>query len=147
MDEKRGFKKLLAYQRADELASLVYRMSRDVAKTDRWVASQLARAAMSVPANIAEGYGRGSLGDYARFVSIARGSLTELEFHLRFVSREGLAEDAPAARCLSLQEETARLVTGLWQSLKAKNASTWDQSGRSTLESKDGNSREVDDDD
>jgi four helix bundle protein len=131
VDELRGFKKLLAWQRADELAALVYRMSRDVAKTDRWLASQLARSAISVPANIAEGYGRGSLGDYLRFLDIARGSLAELEYHLHFVTREGLIQGTTGERSQSLHSETARLLTGLWQSLKAKNVSTWDHSGGS----------------
>ena len=131
MDELRGYKKLLAWERADELAAMVYRMSREVAKTDRWLASQLARSAISVPANIAEGYGRGSLGDYLRFLDIARGSLAELEYHLHFVTREALIQGTAAERSLSLHGETARLLTGLWQSLKAKNNSTWDHSGGS----------------
>jgi four helix bundle protein len=118
VDELRGFKKLLAWQQAGELAALVYGMSRDVAKTDRWLASQLARSAISVPANIAEGYGRGSVC----FLDIARGSLAELEYHLHFVTRQGLIQGTNADRSLSLHSETARLLTGLWRSLKRRTS-------------------------
>jgi four helix bundle protein len=129
VDEARGFKKLLAWQRADELASVAFRISREISRTDRWLASQLSRAAISVPANIAEGYGRGSLGDYMRLLDIARGSLAEVEYYFHFLTREGVIAQRDSLQADSLLNETGRLLTGLWQSLKAKNASTWDHSG------------------
>jgi four helix bundle protein len=129
VDETQGFKKLIAWQRADELATLMFVVSREVAKTDRWLASQVSRAAISVPANIAEGYGRGSLGDYMRFLDIARGSLTELEYYLHFLSNLDLMEPSDAEKAGILREETGRLLGGLWKSLKAKQGSAWDDSG------------------
>jgi four helix bundle protein len=129
VSQPEGFKKLLAWQRAHELASFAFALSREVAKSDRWLASQVSRAAISVPANIAEGYGRGSQGDYLRFLDIARGSLSELEYYLLFLGDLALIDAASLTKASALQQETGRLLNGLWKSLKAKQTSTWDHSG------------------
>jgi len=124
-----GFRSLLAWQKADALASATYRTV-GPAKTDRWLVSQAVRAAISVPANIAEGYGRGGLGDYLRFLGIARGSLAELEYYLIFLEREQIISSSATAQLSSMQQETARVLHGLWKSLKAKTKDgTWDRSG------------------
>jgi four helix bundle protein len=125
-----GFRGLLAWQKADELASEVYSPLRDVAGVDRWLASQAIRSAISVPANIAEGYGRGSLGDYLRFIDSARGSFAELEYYLHFMTREGLIRQPDIVKLEEVKGEAARLLNGLWQSLrqKARNG-TWDRTG------------------
>ena len=115
-----GFRGLVAWQKADELASAVFRAMSRLAAKDRWLAVQAMRAAVSVPANIAEGYGRGSLGDYLRFLDVARGSLAELEYYLHFMEREGLIGPGDAAPLRRLREETGKLLHGLWKSLKQK---------------------------
>jgi four helix bundle protein len=130
-EQGRGFRSLLAWQKADALASAVYRSLRELPSADRWLAVQAVRAAVSVPANIAEGYGRGSLGDYLRFLDIAQGSLAELEYYLVFLEREGLLDDRQSSALQELHVETGRLLRGLWRSLKQKlERGDWDHTGR-----------------
>jgi four helix bundle protein len=125
----KGFKGLLAWQKADELASLVFNTLRKLPPDQRWLATQGIRAAVSVPANIAEGHGRGSLGDYLRFLDIARGSLAELEYYIHFLSKERLISKDEAEGLDTLRIETGRLLFGLWQSMKSKTKDGWDHSG------------------
>ena len=130
MSDGLGFKKLAAWQRADELASSVFHAAQQLPQQHGWLASQMMRAAISVPANIAEGYGRGSLGDYLRFLDIARGSLSELEYYLHFVAKEGLLGADEFSHVELARAETGRLLHGLWSGLKAKSPSSWDHSGQ-----------------
>jgi four helix bundle protein len=121
-----GFRGLDAWRKADQLASLTFRTLRSVPASERWPATQAARAAVSVPANVAEGYSRGSLGDYLRFLDMARGSLGELEYYIHFMAREGLLTAEQAADLERLRADTGRLLHGLWRSLRAKSKDTWD---------------------
>lgn len=128
--EGRGFRGLLAWQKADELASAVYRALGKMAAEHRWLRSQVLRATISVPANIAEGHGRGSLGDYLRFLDIARGSLAELEYYLHFIQQECMITGDEAIRLQGMQQEAGKLLHGLWRSLKQKaRDGGWDHTG------------------
>ena len=80
---EKGFRKLLVWQRAHQLVLLVYKFSRAFPKTELFgLTSQICRAAVSVPANIAEGYAAGGKGQFARFLNISQGSLAEVEYYL-----------------------------------------------------------------
>jgi len=72
--------------------------------------SQIRRAATSVPANIAEGFGRWNSRDFARFLAIASGSLRELETHLVIVRRLGLVPRAKVDEVLPLCDELAKML-------------------------------------
>jgi four helix bundle protein len=134
MTEERGYKKLRTWQKADDLACAVFTEMAGPPQKPRWLVSQVTRAAVSVPANIAEGNSRGSLGDYLRFLDIALGSLGELEYYLHFMRRNALLTNGAADRLDALQSETGRLLVGLSKSLKAKaREGSWDR-GRTIRE-------------
>ena len=90
-----SYRDLLVWQKAIELVLECYRLSRQLLKWESFgLAAQLQRTAVSIPANIAEGNGRDHLGDYLRDLSIANGSLMELETHLLLASRLGYFDQA-----------------------------------------------------
>ena len=89
----KDFKELRVWQKAHSLALEVYQATRSFPRDEIYgLTSQIRRAAVSVGANIAEGCGRRSDGEFARFLQIARGSASELEYHLLF------ARDRPRTR-------------------------------------------------
>src|SRR5688572_7922953 len=78
---------LIAWQASMQLLLEAYRVARQLPEVERYgLAAQVRRAAVSVPANIAEGFGRSARGDYLRHLSIARGSLREIQTHLEVIS-------------------------------------------------------------
>ncbi|KPJ75170.1 MAG: hypothetical protein AMS14_04125 [Planctomycetes bacterium DG_20] len=84
------YRDLVAWQKAISLAEIVYGATRDFPETERFgLVSQMRRAAVSVPANIAEGHGRGRKAEFRRFLGIARGSLFELQTHAELARRLG----------------------------------------------------------
>jgi four helix bundle protein len=90
-----SYRDLLVWQLAMDVAEDVYRVSIHAPADWRYaMANQMVRAAASVPANIAEGYGRDSTGSYLQFLKIARGSLKELETHLLLGQRVGALPSA-----------------------------------------------------
>ena len=95
-----------------------YRVSRLLPKTEMFgLISQIQRAAVSVPANIAEGHGREQLGDYLRHLSIASGSLMELETHMLIISPLYIPMDE--VKCaLEMVRELDRMLSGLTKELK-----------------------------
>lgn len=79
--------------------------------------SQVRRAAVSVPSNIAEGEGRNSPKDFARFLSIAHGSLREVETQLLIAVRLNYLTEGQVTHSMALCEETGRIINGLKRSL------------------------------
>lgn len=83
----------------------------------RALVDQLRRSAISVPANIAEGYGRDSAKSYAQFLRVARGSLNEAETHILLAVRLELIEAAHAAQLLRTSEAISKMLNGLIKSI------------------------------
>jgi four helix bundle protein len=82
--------------------------------------SQLRKAATSVPSNIAEGQGRRSDGPFAQHLSIAHGSLRELETQVLLAARLGYLGQNEVRRLLEQTAEVGRLITGLSNSLRSR---------------------------
>jgi four helix bundle protein len=77
------YKELDVWKRSVALTTNLYTLTRKFPDTERYgLISQIRRATTSIAANIAEGWGRGSTGEYVQFLTVARGSLMELETHL-----------------------------------------------------------------
>jgi four helix bundle protein len=101
------------------LAAEAYRLGKLLPKTEEYrLTSQLLRAAASVPANIAEGHGRGTRKDYAHFVSIARGSLAETETILLLLIEVDLLPNEQIQPALELCSEVGRMLNGLLTRLR-----------------------------
>lgn len=82
--------------------------------------SQLQRAAVSIPANIAEGQARDSTKDYLRHLSIARGSLAEVETFMTLARRLNYISEAREQKALATLDELSRMLRGLQRSLREK---------------------------
>jgi four helix bundle protein len=99
------YRDLEVWQIAMEMVVTVYRLAGQFPDNERYgLTSQVQRAAVSVPANIAEGYGRGHRAEYVHHLYIARGSLLELETHVELAVRLkyiALADAAPATGLIS----------------------------------------------
>ena len=101
-----------------DVAADVYQLSRAWPKEELYgLTSQARRAAASIPANIAEGYGRQSSASYGQFLKIARGSLLELETHLLLAERIGLAEDGSCEDVLRKVTELGKMLGALIRSV------------------------------
>ena len=117
----RSYRDLLVWQKAMDLAAEVYRLSRAWPKEEVYgLTSQARRAAASIPANIAEGYGRQSTASYSQFLKIARGSLKELETHLLLAERVGLAGQGSSAEALERAVELGKMLGGLIRSVSKR---------------------------
>jgi four helix bundle protein len=115
----RSYQDLAIWKKAMELVVQVYHLTRRLPREEmHGLTSQMRRAAVSIPTNIAEGWGRGSRKEYIQFLRIARGSLLELETllaisrSLRYLSQEDMQAT------LALVEEISRMLSGLIASLK-----------------------------
>ncbi|RWQ17669.1 four helix bundle protein [Mesorhizobium sp.] len=121
MTEKTGsYKDLIVWQQAMDLAVAVYGATKSWPKEELYgLTSQVRRAASSVPANIAEGYGREVRGSYQQFLRIAQGSLKELETQLLIAERTGIAPNGTPASLLASTESVGKLLRLLIRKLSA----------------------------
>lgn len=114
----KSYRDLRVWEKSMDLVVESYRVSRLLPKSEMFgLISQIQRAAVSIPANIAEGHGREHLGDYLRHLSIASGSLMELETHMLIITRLYIPMDE--AKCaLGMVREVDRMLSGLTRKLK-----------------------------
>lgn len=114
-----SYRDLVAWQKAVDLVAEVYRITRGFPKDEVYgLTSQLRRAAVSIPSNIAEGQGRLSKGEFRQFLGQARGSILEVETQTIIARKLGFLEDAAAEDVLLKSAEVNRILNGLLESLK-----------------------------
>ena len=102
-----------------DLVTLVYKLTESFPQKEVFgLTNQLRRAAVSVPSNIAEGQGRNSNRDFRHFLSIARGSLQEVETQLELACRLGYLHENDHINSFEYSREIARLINGLSRALK-----------------------------
>ena len=115
--------KLKVFEQADELVVQVYLATRSLPVEERFgLQAQIRRAAVSIPANIAEGYGRDQTGSFVQFLRIAQGSARELETHLILTERIRLAEQQTVAPLQECCERISKMLRSLIRSLEARRA-------------------------
>lgn len=121
----KSYRDLEVWQRSMAWVKRIYKLTNQLPSNERFgLTSQMQRAAVSVPANIAEGATREHTGDYLRFVSIARGSLAEVETMILLCIE---LEYVPCDRCKELlneSEEISKMLAGLQRSLKSRKQNT-----------------------
>jgi four helix bundle protein len=116
-----SYRDLVVWQKGVDLVEQIYRLSSRFPKDEQFrLTSQITRAAASVPLNIAEGYGRESTDDYARFLAIARGSLYETETLVIIAVRLGYVTSSETESLFGLMSEVSRMLTALRKRLRAK---------------------------
>ncbi|MBI4085678.1 MAG: four helix bundle protein [Candidatus Liptonbacteria bacterium] len=113
MENNQGYKKLNVYQKANGLVLVVYKTTSTFPKEELFgLISQMRRCAVSVPANIVEGYGRRTKKDKLQFLYIARGSLNELEYYIELVLQLGYIAKSEYEELTVLRSEVGRLLFG-----------------------------------
>ena len=119
-----NYRELIVWQKGIDLVEAVYRSTGTFPAAELYgLTSQLRRSAVSVPANIAEGRGRGTPGELLHFLSIANGSLKELETHVIIAERLRLLSRPESRRVLRMAEEIGRMLGGLRKQLRVHPAS------------------------
>jgi four helix bundle protein len=118
----RTYQELLVWQKAMDLVVTVYKLSAQFPKEEIYgLTSQIRRAAVSIPSNIAEGQGRGIGNEFARFLRISQGSIQEVETQALVAERLGYVDMTDLYPLLDLSAETGRLNRGLLTSLATSN--------------------------
>ena len=109
-----SYQELKVWQRGMDLVVECYAVAEQLPATERYeLARQIRRSAVSVPSNIAEGYGRGHVGEYVQFLSIANGSLKELETQILIASRLAFIATADCEQILRQTAVVGRMLTVL----------------------------------
>jgi four helix bundle protein len=118
MDEV-GYKKLTVWRKADELAHQVYLATKNFPRQETYgITSQLRRAALSIPTNVVEGYGRQGKKELRHFTNIALGSLAEVRYLIDFSRRLEYLSDKQQTALEDLAGEVGRLLWKFYQSLQ-----------------------------
>ena len=116
----RHYKELIVWQQGMELVTHVYRVTAGFPRDEKFgLVSQLRRAAVSVPSNIAEGQGRLTVGEFRQFLGHARGSLFEVETQVIIARNLNMIDDAEVDQLQERVGNVGRLLNGLIRSIRS----------------------------
>jgi four helix bundle protein len=120
-----SFRDLVMWQRSMQLTITVYRLTKDFPRDELYgLTSQIRRAAVSMPSNIAEGLGRLNTGEFKQFLGIARGSNAELQTHLEIARALEMGDPKLINEAEGLSREVGRMIYAAVQSLKKRALTT-----------------------
>jgi four helix bundle protein len=118
-----SYRELLVWQKSMDIAEACYRLTGAFPRDEIYgMTAQVRRAAVSVPANIAEGHGRENTGSFVQFLRVAQGSLKELETHLVLAGRVKLVTAEETAPVLAECEAAGKMLRSLIRSLQARSS-------------------------
>ena len=121
----KSFRELVVWQKSIELATAIYRLTRDFPKEKIYgLASQMRRAAVSVPSNIAEGQGRLSTGEFRQFLGFARGSNFELQTQIEIAQALKLGDSKPIDEAESLSHEVGKMIHAVLEKTSQRTSIT-----------------------
>ena len=113
-----SFRNLKVWQKSMDLVVEVYGIAKALPKEEQYaLADQLRRAAISIPSNIAEGYGRSTTKEYVHFLNIARGSKNEVETQLLLCAKLGYLNETAVEPALSICTEVGKMLTAMLKKL------------------------------
>ena len=125
MTAPRRYTDLVAWQKAMNLVEEVYRLTEGFPKEELYgLSSQLRRSAVSIPSNIAEGHCRNGRREFVHHLSIALGSLGEVETQVLIAQRLGYTDESASTNIAALASETGRVIVGLMYSLEKHAAAS-----------------------
>ena len=117
-----SYKDLIVWQKSIVLVREIYELTKTFPDEEKFgLVSQMRRAAVSVPSNIAEGQARRTTPDFVRFVSNAEGSLAELDTQLILALQLGFCNEARSEKCFDLIEENKKMLNALRRKLMARS--------------------------
>lgn len=117
-NKPQSYKDLNVWKKSLELAKLIYPLMAKFPREERFgLVSQMRRAAVSIPSNIAEGQARHTTGEFIQFISHAEGSVAELNTQLILAMELGFCSKEPAAAAAELMEHLRRMLNGLRRKL------------------------------
>lgn len=110
----KSFRELVVWQKSMLLVKEIYKIIDRIPNNENYALTpQIQRSAISIPSNIAEGYGRNSTKDYLRFLNIARGSLYELETQLEIAEMLHYFTKNDTKQCISIISEIGKMLNSL----------------------------------
>ena len=117
----RSFRDLDVWKKSVQMAISIYRLTQGFPREELYgLSSQMRRAAISVPSNIAEGHGRLNTGEYRQFLGVARGSNFELQTQFEIARGLGIGNSKLLEDAEDLSHEVGKMIFGILDSIKAK---------------------------